>query len=249
MKNTELFAAFGINSTAVTAPSAKITLKDRRQAVMNRLERMSTENPVTWEDFNRVLSEANWAVLPSKSVYTAAFGETKAKNIWLETETRWFALQAVSAVYVDELDSQTAETNSKRREYLFAYLRDTLSYHGITVDKTALSKGMLISIGNSAIKYNFGDDSPEARTLGITAFIKAVIWCVLGYDTKGEAIEALKAKAGRRASAVGAKLGANWDEAPYPASLTEREKAAIGWDGNSARKDLTERRRKALEAK
>ena len=249
MKNTELFAAFGINSTAVTAPSAKITLKDRREGVIQRLERMSKTNPITWAEFNTVLSEAKWAVLPSKSLYVSAFGETKAKDIWLETETRWLALQAVSAVYVDEIDSQTADTNAKRRDYLFAYLRDILSYHGITVDKTALSKGMLISIGNSAIKYNFGDDSPEARTLGITAFIKAVIWCVLGYDTKGEAIKALKSKAGRRASAVGAKLGANWDEAPYPASLTQREKSAIAWDGNSARKELVERRHKALEAK
>lgn len=221
-----IMSAFGLDTIITTAPKKGPTLKEVREELVAEL---SAETAPTWRGINEALSARNWAVTPSKALYVAYFGGKEAgglgDKVWRNIEARWTLLQATSAMFVTDWGLESLPQSERVRVYklrktkLFQQVRDILSFHGIVLSRD-LKPSDLIAIGEAAIKYNFAisDGEVEARAVGLTAFIKAVIWGLLGRDQTSAVVDNLCVKAKKL---VDAQAGTDplWDNEAKPKFL------------------------------
>lgn len=200
---SNVYELFNIKeTTALSAP--KTTLKDIRKALTAELK---AETAPTWAGFNAALAGRNWAITPSRALCVAYFGKDLGGKVWTDVEARWLLLQATSAVYVAELSDtsevsgvERARINKERKKALFAGVRGLLRYHGIDLGRD-LAPSDLITIGETAVKYAFalGSGEAEAKAVGVAAFIKAVIYALLGKNSLDEVLDTLRLKASNKA--------------------------------------------------
>ena len=219
-----IFTLFNIKETsALTAP--KTTLKDIREELTAELE---AETAPIWSDFNAALAGRNWAITPSRTLCVAYWGKDLGSKVWSDIEARWLLLQATSAVYVAELSDtsevsgiERARINKERKKALFAEVRGLLRYHGIDIGRD-LAPSDLITIGETGIKYAFalGSGEAEAKAVGVAAFIKGVIYALLGKNSLDEVLDALCTRASNKAQTARKNTQTiNWDAEDRPLFL------------------------------
>lgn len=219
------YALFNLNDNATTAPiEAKVTIKDVREELSKEFKGPTAP---TWAGYNSAFSARNWAVTPSKSLCVDYFGKDLGGKVWADIEARWLLLQAMAAVYVDEMHDVTkgmaerVKTNKARKADLFKHIRGLLAYHGINLGRD-LKPADLITLGELAIKFTFVLDSgeAEAKALGVTAYIKAALYALMSTDSKKGVLSKLceRAMSAVRKARKNADT-VNWDEGNKPKCL------------------------------
>lgn len=232
MTNKEFFGSFDIQAQATTAPAEdKYTGKNALEKCKNAIEayiKTHDDSAPTWEDFCAIINR--FSVVPSKALYVSAFGEERTKKLWLDAEARFLGLQAVAAVYADEIGDVSAQKNQDRRQIIGTAIKRIYAYFGKKCKYTDIPKKAIATIGEYALKYCYTDwDNSQARAIGVTSFARVVFTTIEGYDTKSAALDALKNKAFRAAekAQICADNDAHWLEKAYPGALPQKEKSAL----------------------
>ena len=213
MTNNTIFETFGIKTVNTLSDGEKYSAKNSREKCETALKSYIADNNDTapsWVAFCEICNRYA-GVFPSKALYVLAFGEDKAKKLWVDTEARFIGLQAMTATYADELGSCSAEKNKSRRGLIGEAIKGVYAYLHRVCPYEEIPKKAISTIGEYALKYAYIDwDNATSRAQGISAFIKITLSTIEGYGKKEEALSALKDKAFRLAQK--AQIAADNDE-------------------------------------